>query len=239
MTYCMAWRLSGPVDKRALRAALGDLVSRHEVLRTIFADVDGVGYQRILEPSELPPLLQVRLTWEADVGSATDAAFAAKFDLCADIPIRCTLIELDGSCEQVLIIVLHHIAVDQWSLRPLLDDLSVAYHERHQGRFPQWPAQAAQYADFAVWQRRLLGDEADPGSLAARQLAYWRRALARLPEGIILPVDRPRKTLPTFAGGAVEFAVRLGCAHSCAKSRCVSGRRFLWLSMRLLRRCSG
>ncbi|GAA3808759.1 non-ribosomal peptide synthetase [Amycolatopsis tucumanensis] len=188
-----AVRLDGPLDVDALRAALADVVSRHEVLRTIYPEFEGKPYQQVLDT--IPPLI-------VGDGSPREAAQRA-FELDREPPFEARLFR-DGD-SHVLSLLTHHIASDGWSAERLLADLTTAYTARLQGRGPGWAPLPVQYADYALWQRDLLGNDADPNSLASTQLAYWTRQLADLPEEISLPADRPRPADPSFRGDAVRF----------------------------------
>src|SRR5699024_394331 len=151
--------------------------------------------QRVVAAGELPqPLLAVEtLAEDADAQAARlDRAARAPFDLARDVPARFTLSTGGGEqAEHVLLAVFHHIAVDEWSQEPFLRDLDAAYRARCGGAEPEWEPLPVQYADYALWQRDLLGSADDPGSTAARQRGFWRDALAGLPAEIPLPADRP------------------------------------------------
>ncbi len=200
----VALKLSGDLDVPALRAALGDVVARHEVLRTVFPAVDGEPYQRVLSADDANFLLELSAAGDlaAQIAQTADRAF----DLSAEIPFRARLLVL-GPAEHVLVVVIHHIAGDGWSMGLLARDISTAYAARRAGRAPAWPALPVQYADYAMWQRDLLGSEADPGSVAARQVAYWRQALAGIPDELALPADRPRPAVASHQGVAVPLRV--------------------------------
>ncbi|MFJ3670272.1 non-ribosomal peptide synthase/polyketide synthase [Streptomyces sp. NPDC090106] len=189
-----AWRLTGALDRDALQAALDDVAARHAPLRTVFPAVDGVPHQRILDPHDT----QVPLT---DVPFADLAGAAGHvFDLEQDVPFRAALSET-GPDEHVLLLLLHHIATDEWSDRPLLADLSTAYAARTAGRAPDWAPLPASYTDYTLWQRDVLETGGD--SL----LDHWRATLAGLPEELDLPADRPRPAESSGRGGTVGFTV--------------------------------
>ncbi|WSJ48177.1 amino acid adenylation domain-containing protein [Streptomyces sp. NBC_01317] len=216
----VALRLSAPVDVDALKAALRDVVGRHEVLRTVFATVDGEPYQRILPAENAPVPLAVEQA--ADVGAAITKIAGHHFDLADEIPLRAWLFET-GPDEHVLMIMVHHIAGDGWSLAPLTRDLTAAYAARSTGRPPEWAPLPVQYADYSVWQRELLGDKAAPGSLLSEQLAYWRQALAGLPEELALPFDRSRPPVVSHRGGSVELTIDARVHQALAELARVQG----------------
>ncbi|MFW5419111.1 amino acid adenylation domain-containing protein [Nocardiopsis sp. CNT-189] len=214
--YNVPWslRISGPLDRAALAAAARDVLLRHEVLRTRFPLPEGAGepVQQVVPADALPTgLLRVE---EPRTGAPQDtadgrveAAARAPFDLGSDLPVRFTLFP-EGEDEHLLLVVFHHIAVDEWSQAPFLRDLDAAYRARLDGRAPEWAPVPVQYADYAAWQAELLGDGDDPRSTAARQRAFWAEALAGLPEETALPADRPRPAggMPAD-GGVVGFRV--------------------------------
>ncbi|OSC18865.1 hypothetical protein B8W69_29355, partial [Mycobacterium vulneris] len=206
-TYNMptAFRISGMLDVEALGAAIDDVIARHESLRTIFPDVDGVPLQQVV-PAETGMWRRgnaavVSLT-EQDVVGELVALAGYRFDLSAEIPIRAQIYAV-GPEQHVVGIVVHHIAFDGWSLAPMARDIGEAYRARRQGRAPQWAPLPVQYADYTLWQRDWLGVESDPDSVIAGQLAYWRQELADLPEVVSLPADRARPPVPSYRGDAV------------------------------------
>ncbi|CRK58226.1 Siderophore biosynthesis non-ribosomal peptide synthetase modules @ Bacillibactin synthetase component F [Alloactinosynnema sp. L-07] len=198
-----ALRLRGPVDLAALEAALGDVVTRHEALRTVFADVAGEPCQVVL--ADHRPELAVVECAEAEVSELVRAAAGAVFDLAAP-QLRVTLFATAPQ-EHVLLVVVHHIAADGWSMGPLLRDLGTAYQARVAGHGPGWAPLPVQYADYTLWQRRLLGDANDPRSLLSEQLAFWGANLAGLPECLALPTDRPRPAVSSYRGGTVSALI--------------------------------
>ncbi|MFD0313291.1 amino acid adenylation domain-containing protein [Streptomyces flavalbus] len=211
-----AWRLSGPLDVGALRAAVHDVAVRHETLRTVFPDEDGSAYQRVLSPEETHiPVTVAQDTDPALLDARLREAAAYGFALDREPPLRVHALRT-GADEWTLLLLLHHIAGDEWSERPLTADLAHAYATRAAGRSPVWEPLPVQYADYTLWQRDVLGDERDPDSLAARQLAYWRQALAGLPDELSLPVDRPRPLESSYRGGAADLGLdsELSCKIS-------------------------
>ncbi|MBP2038615.1 non-ribosomal peptide synthetase, partial [Streptomyces avidinii] len=202
----VALRLTGDVDRGALNAALRDVLGRHEVLRTVFATVDGEPYQRIISLDELDWELEVVEVAAAALQDAVSAAFGHAFDLAEQVPFRSWLFR-GGEGDHVLVVVMHHIAGDGWSREPLARDLSVAYAARRDGRAPEWEPLPVQYADYSLWQRELLGDGDEPDSLMAAQIAFWRDALGDIPEELELPVDRTRPPTASYNGLGVPLEI--------------------------------
>ncbi|WP_138905506.1 non-ribosomal peptide synthetase, partial [Streptomyces albidochromogenes] len=192
----MAVRLDGPVDVAALRAAFDDLAQRHEPLRTRIAVADGEPHQ-VVDPAGEVSFTVRDVAPEAVEGELREAA-GHVFDLAAEPPLRVTLLRT-GPESAVLLVLLHHIATDGQSLRPLFADLSAAYAARRAGRGPDWAPLPLTYADHALWQRSALS-----GPVLDEQLEYWRKALAGLPEELGLVHDRPRPPVAGLRGGAVE-----------------------------------
>ncbi|MEU7296768.1 amino acid adenylation domain-containing protein [Streptomyces exfoliatus] len=197
-----ALRLDGDLDVPALEAALHDVTERHETLRTVFPEGAEGPYQKVLPARRAAGALTVLPVADQEVDRTLAELAAHRFDLESEPPMRAWLLE-SGPRSRVLVLVLHHIASDGWSGRRLLRDLFTAYTARRAGRAPQWRPLPVQYADYALWQRRYLGDPADPASPAAVQLDYWEKQLAGLPQELRLPADRPRPARPTRTGGQV------------------------------------
>ncbi|MFF2305172.1 amino acid adenylation domain-containing protein [Streptomyces sp. NPDC058128] len=204
--FPLVMRFRGTFDRGAWSAALADVTDRHEALRTLFAEreSDGQAYQRILPAGTAAPVVEHLRATEDEVPGIVDAAVGRPFDLASELPIRATVVELAPD-EHVVVLLLHHITTDEWSDRPFLRDLTTAYTARLAGAAPDWEPLPVQYADYALWQQRLLGDPADPDSLAARQLEHWRTALAGAPEELELPTDRPRPARPAFTGAELDI----------------------------------
>ncbi|CCH30005.1 non-ribosomal peptide synthetase [Actinosynnema sp. NPDC047251] len=194
-------RLTGPLDVRALRAALADVSARHESLRTVFPEgPDGAPHAQVLDAG---PELAVMTA--GDPETLVRQEIRRTFDLTAEPPVRCTVIRGTGE-RHVLILLLHHIAADEWSMGPLVGDLAAAYRARLDGDEPTWTELPVRYADYALWQRDLLA--------AGSQLDHWRTALAGAPDVLELPTDRPRPAVAGPAGDTVPFTINPRTAHA-------------------------
>ncbi|AJE43577.1 non-ribosomal peptide synthetase [Streptomyces nodosus] len=220
----IALELDGPVDVSALRSALGDVVARHESLRTIFPERDGTPYQVVLDPSVAAPEFTVLDVPPHELDGELRRIAGQGFDLTVELPLRAALLRT-GEGESAFVVVMHHIVVDGWSTGPFGRDLATAYGARCAGTAPRWTPLPVQYPDYMLWQRSVLGDEDDPDSVAAQQTAYWREALAGLPDELSLPVDRPRPATPSYRGDWVTFRLEprlhrdlAALAHRCGVS---------------------
>ncbi|MFE1401991.1 amino acid adenylation domain-containing protein, partial [Nocardiopsis dassonvillei] len=232
-------RVRGPVDVGALGAALNDVVGRHEVLRTVFAEVNGEPVQRVLEADTGGRVeLGVSECAPEDVGAVVADHAAHLFDLEHDIPVHAHLVRVlpeagaeqklaagaeqkadPGSSQEaapgpvqewVLVLVVHHIAGDGASMGPLSRDLGQAYQTRCSGQVPRWEELPVQYVDYALWQHELWGSDDEPTDLAREQVEFWRQHLAGAPEELVLPTDRPRPAVSSYQGGQVSVPATEG-----------------------------
>ncbi|MEU4164963.1 amino acid adenylation domain-containing protein, partial [Actinoplanes sp. NPDC026670] len=204
-------RLRGALDPDVLIMAVRDVVSRHEALRTLLVEKDGTLRQVVTPANEAAerlslPVEDVTGVDAAGVDARIGAVVQAGFDLAVDIPIRVALLRA-GADEWVFVVAVHHHAVDEWSFPSLLSDLSAAYQARAAGQEPGWTPLRAQYSDYAIWQREVLGAASDSRSLLAKHLAYWCDVLADAPEESTITLDRTRPVAPTHRGADLWFTV--------------------------------
>ncbi|MEU6592217.1 amino acid adenylation domain-containing protein [Streptomyces sp. NPDC046881] len=198
-------RLRGPLDTAALGRALTELVRRHEALRTTFPAEGGKPEQRIGPPRPVPlPVTDLGAAapgdQEAAVAECCRAEAARSFDLTRDLMLRTRLLRLADD-DHVLLLSLHHIAADGWTLDVLQHEIGVLYDAFRHGTAHGLPELDVQYADYAVWQRAWL----DQG-LLEEQLAYWRERLTDVPV-LELPADLPGAAERTWRGASVPFTV--------------------------------
>ncbi len=199
-------RLSGQLDLGALRAAIEDVLNRHEVLRTVYPYAEGEPSQVVLPVARACEALTVTSVAESELDESLSAFVSTVFDVTVETPVRMRLFEL-GPDRWVLAVVVHHISCDGSSLGPLARDLMTAYEARLREQTPTWPPLPVQYADYAIWQRTVLGAEDDPESLLRAQIDYWTLELVDLPVVLGLPTDRPRPPVQTHAGASVPITV--------------------------------
>ncbi|WP_454165032.1 non-ribosomal peptide synthase/polyketide synthase [Gordonia iterans] len=196
-------RLTGELDLGALRAALADVVERHEVLRTTFPSVDGEPYQSVSPAAEVA----TRLDWaELDDPTEFEAAMRRGFHVGVQWPLRARVLRVNDR-EALFGIVAHHIGYDGQSFGPLVADFVTAFAARARGEVPVFLPLPVQFADFALWQHRVLGDPADTESVLGRQLNFWRQHLAGVPDVLELPTDHVRPPVASHAGDVVRFAI--------------------------------
>ncbi|HHM8656671.1 TPA: non-ribosomal peptide synthase/polyketide synthase [Pseudomonas aeruginosa] len=225
-----AVRLNGPLDRQALECAFASLVQRHETLRTVFprgAD-DSLAQAPLQRPLEvafedcsgLPEAEQ-----EARLREEAQRESLQPFDLCEGPLLRVRLIRL-GEERHVLLLTLHHIVSDGWSMNVLIEEFSRFYSAYATGAEPGLPALPIQYADYALWQRSWLeaGEQ-------ERQLEYWRGKLGERHPVLELPTDHPRPAVPSYRGSRYEFSIEPALAEAL---RGTARRQGLTLFMLLL-----
>ncbi|HEX2206430.1 MAG TPA: amino acid adenylation domain-containing protein [Longimicrobium sp.] len=195
-----AIRLRGALHAAALERALGEIIHRHEALRTTFAEVDGAPVQ-VIHPFAGFVLPAHDLSAADDVEGAMRSRVAEEaarpFDLAAGPLFRPALLRLADD-DHVLLLPMHHAIGDGWSVGVLLRELSALYRTYRNEEESGLPPLAVQYADFAVWQRETLR-----GERLERELAWWKARLDGAPSLIELPTDRPRPAVQTYRGGSV------------------------------------
>ncbi|WEQ54973.1 amino acid adenylation domain-containing protein [Komagataeibacter nataicola] len=201
-------QMDGPLSIAAMQTALGDVVARHESLRTVFPEVDGIACQQVLatEDPRCTVLLDHRHVAGHDLDRTLAAIAATPIDIANELPLRAFVLEVTP-VRHVLVVLVHHIAADGWSMAPFARDLAQAYDARTAGTQPAFTPLPVQYADYTLWQRTLLGNADDPDSLYAQQADYWQTTLAGLPECITLPTDRPRPAVSAYQGATVPLII--------------------------------
>jgi amino acid adenylation domain-containing protein len=202
----IAIRSNGSLNVDALGRTLTAIVDRHPALRTTFATANDLVVQVIAEP----PVVNFRTIdlshlsrdqRQIDIDSILNAESQRPFDLAADLMLRATLLRLDES-EHILLLVMHHVATDGWSVGILFRELASFYAGFVAGSPVELPALPIQYADFAHWQREWLTGEA-----MQSQLDYWHQQLVDAPRVLTLTTDRPRPSVQTFQGGTKYFQI--------------------------------
>ncbi|AQS41426.1 MAG: Non-ribosomal peptide synthase/amino acid adenylation enzyme [Candidatus Tokpelaia hoelldobleri] len=213
-------QLDGILNVPALEEALLDVVARHESLRTLLIQQDGMLCQSVVPVEQVLFTLQRQRADAGQLAETLSRQCGSVFDLEREIPVKASLFQLAEE-RHVLLLLIHHTAGDGGSLLPLMQDLSRAYRARLKGEIPALPPLEIQYTDYALWQRALLGDEQDPGSLFAQQMHYWQEQLANLPDEVTLAGDRQRPVNPVNAAGRIAFTLDTA-VYQQVKSLCVT-----------------
>ena len=202
----LAIQVQGFLDEAAFSQSFNALIERHEALRTRFVTVEGQPMQAVIapapiaiEPRDLRPLPPSEQ--EAEVRQQAIAAAQIRFDLTQAPLLRVTLLQL-AELESVVLLTMHHIIADGWSMEVLLQELAWLYRAHLTGADPALPTLPIQYGDFAVWQREWL-----QGEVLERQLRYWREQLSGPLPVLQLPTDFPRARVQTFRGAVENFAL--------------------------------
>ncbi|MDV6260034.1 non-ribosomal peptide synthetase [Rhodococcoides yunnanense] len=189
-------------DAPMVLTALRDVIERHEALRTYYPS-DGDGPRQVVRPTDTV-LVEVpeRTVSERDLDSAVAAAAAEGFDVSAEVPIRATLLSVRESGDTVIVVVVHHISMDGWSVDPLVRDFAFAHASRRAGHAPTWPRLRAQYGQYAVWNRVMVDSVAD------EQLSFWTSVLGDTDTAAAeLPADFPRAAVQSMVTDAVPFEI--------------------------------
>ena len=195
-------RLRGRLDVQALRRALDGILARHESLRTTFFHVDGEPCQRLAPAQECRfQLVEKVATDAAETARLANAAIMDRFDLERGPLIRGLLIR-EGEDLHALLITMHHIVSDGWSMGIFISELGKLYETCVRGDENPLPPLELHYADYAAWQRQWVA-----GELLDKQGAYWKSSLAGAPELLTLPLDRPRPPEQSYAGETVPLVL--------------------------------
>lgn len=200
----MAIKLSGKLSKKDLTNALNDVIERHESLRTIFYEKEGVPYQKIL--NDVCTDIEMMNVDKISLQSSINESSGYVFNLSEEIPIKAKLFCVDDNTH-ILLVIIHHIAFDGWSLAPFWRDLSIAYSASLNNQTPDWNALPVQYADYAIWQRNTFQTEMENNSTIDRQLNYWNKNLDNLPALVSLPCDYFRPAKPAYKGMRKTFVI--------------------------------
>ena len=195
----LSFRLRGDLQGAVLRRALDRILVRHEALRTTFALLEGEPIQRIAAAQDsrfrlIEHDLRLHDSAEQELARLAELEANTSFDLQAGPLIRGRLIRLADN-EHALLITLHHIVSDGWSMGVLVDELSTLYGALLRGQDDPLPELEIQYADYALWQRQWI-----KGEILQQQAEYWKSALAGVPALLELPTDHPRPAQKDYAG---------------------------------------
>ncbi|MBP5973791.1 amino acid adenylation domain-containing protein [Brasilonema sp. CT11] len=195
-------RLEGVLNIEALKQSINEISRRHEILRTTFPVVDGKPVQVISPSIALAiPIIDLQGLPAAELQQLVTKEVRQPFDLSSGSLWRITLLRL--GCESyVLVLTMHHIITDGWSMGIFIQELSILYQTFTLGSPLLLPELPIQYSDFAVWQRQWLTEK-----IHKQQLNYWKQQLAGAPPLLELPTDKPRPLVQTFCGATQQFQI--------------------------------
>ncbi len=204
----IALQLQGRLDTDALRQAIETIVDRHEILRTNFSDNNGSPYQIIRTHTNIElPLIDLQQDSKTERQERVKRIIAENsnhsFDLATESLLKTSLIHLEAQ-SHLLVLTIHHIIADGWSMGIFIEELTTLYQAYSLGRTSPLKPLPIQYADFALWQQQYFSSE-----FIAPQLSYWKEKLAGLPPLLELPTDKPRPAVQTFSGKSLAFELPL------------------------------
>src|SRR5690606_39433397 len=194
------FRIVGGLDKNILEESIRFILKRHEVLRTLIVEEDGLGYQQVRGAEDFEIEVHVYREGEEDLGLLIEERVMSPFDLSRDYMLRVSLVE-EGEDSCVLVLVMHHIASDGWSLPIFVRELEHVYGCLLGGGSIDLPVLEVQYGDYSIWQRKYL-----TGDVLANKLGYWKEQLSGT-EVLELPTDYVRPSTPTVAGRMYSFEI--------------------------------
>ncbi|UOQ48667.1 amino acid adenylation domain-containing protein [Gracilibacillus caseinilyticus] len=202
----MVIELQGNLDLTAMHQALCDVVDRHPPLRTIFKEHDGEPFQSIIEAEQVIPALPIEKVKPEHIEQVLEDAVQYSFHLSEEPSCQIRLFD-QGNGRYTLLVLIHHMVGDGWSLYPFTQDLQEAYKARLLQERPAWEELPIDYADYVMWQKDLISEEQGKNSFIAEQIQYWEQELADLPDQLELPTDYPRPAASTHQGGTFAFTL--------------------------------
>ncbi len=218
-----AIRFNGALNTEALQQSLDEVVRRHEILRTRFVDEQGQARQCVMSESGLTRFrLDLTDSPQAAFDDCAEAFIRAPFDLSAAAPLRVMLAVL-GKDRHTLVLVLHHIAADRWSVGLMMKEVAALYERFSKGLPSSLPEPTIQYGDFCVWQAQQV-------ERWEKQLSYWTQKLHNGPPLLELPTDRPRPLLQSYRGDLYEFSIGQSLG-SAVKALCKQHNATLFMVM--------
>jgi len=233
-----AFRITGPLNVNALTSAIRAVIQRHESLRTIFESVDGEARQVALSGVDVQvPILNLtdlpESEREREALRIASEEGKKPFDLTRGPLLRTVLLQLSRG-RYILVLAMHHIITDGWSISILFRELAHCYEDFASGREPELPELPLQYAEYAQWQREYI-----TGEVLAKQVKYWKNKLAGAQTILDLPTDRPRPATHSWHGATEELIFEKQVLRRLRNLRRPRAALSSWYRWRLSKRCSG